>query len=329
MKKILILGGAGYLGSVLCRKLLDKGYKVRVLDCLIYGDRGIKDLYKNPNFELKKGDIRDISCVMESVKGIDGVIHLAAIVGDPSSSLRQEEAVEINYLATKMLAWICKYYKIRRFIFSSTASVYGSNEDGGILTEKSKTNPLSLYSQMKLKSELGLINMKGNDFSPCIFRMGTLYGLSPRMRFDLVVNWFVVNAIKEKKFSLFGGNQERCFCHIEDAADAYIKCLESPIKSIHGEIFNISSKNLKIIDLGEIIIENIPNSSMKINEKDLDNRSYVTSSEKAKNIIKWNPKRDIKDFIDDMKGMENQWDDYLDPIYSNYEYLKKHGLRKI
>ncbi len=328
MKRILVIGGAGYLGSVLCRKLLINGYRVRVLDCLMYGDKGIRDLYNNPNFEFKKGDIRDIQTVVESLKNVDGVIHLAAIVGDPASSIKPEETVEINYLATKILLWVCKYHKVKRFIFASTCSVYGSNTEE-LLTETSETLPLSLYSEMKLKSENEILKMDNDTFSPCILRMATLYGQSSRMRFDLVINWFIMNAIKKKEFSLFGGNQERCFCHIEDAADAYIKCLETPLDIISGEILNVSSDNLKIIELGNKIIENVPDADMIIKEKEIDNRSYSTSNKKIMNMIGWKPSMSIDDFIDYMKRHSRIWNDYESPSYNNYEYLKRIGLREI
>lgn len=325
-KKVLVIGGAGYLGSVLCRKLLDAGYSVRVLDCLLYGDDGIKDLYDNDKFEFQLGDIRDIQSLMESTVDIDVVIHLAAIVGDPASSLKPEESVDINYLAVKVLGWICKYRKIKRFIFASTCSVYGDSKHGEVLTETSPTNPLSLYSEMKLKSEDALLDLECESFSPTILRMGTLFGISPRMRFDLVINWFVMNAIAEKEITLFGGDQERCFCHIEDAANAYIKCLETPIENISGDIFNVSTFNLKIIDLANTIANHVP-TMITVNEKKTDKRSYITTSQKIKEITGWNETKTLVDFIYDIDKIG--WGDYKDPIYSNYEWLKLKGLRKI
>jgi nucleoside-diphosphate-sugar epimerase len=318
-KTILVVGGAGYLGSVLCRKLLEKGYNVRVLDCLLYGDKGIEELYSNEKFEFILGDMRDIQVLMRCVKNVGAVIHLAAIVGDPASSLEPAETLEINYLSAKSLARICRFYKINKFIFASTSSVYGASNH--LLTEMSSTNPLSLYAEMKLKSENGLMKMKRDGFSPCILRMGTLYGLSPRMRFDLVVNWFVINAIKKKELIVCGGQQERCFCHLNDAADAYIGCLEAPVENICGKIFNVSSQNLKIIELAKLISEKIPNTKITTEEKNVDGRSYATSSERIKKAIGWEPNFSIADFTSQIKDTE-KWDDYLSPIYNNYNFLK-------
>lgn len=320
MSNILVIGGAGYLGSILCRKLLHNGYKVRVIDSLMYGDNGIKDLYNNKNFSFIKGDIRNIQSVVEAVDDMDAVINLAAIVGDPASELNPNDTLQINYLAAKIIASICEYKKIARFIHASTASVYGRSEDEGILTEESKLNPLSLYAKMKLKSEQGILDLKNGEFCPIILRKGTLYGLSPRMRFDLVANLFVMNAYSKKELTIFGGDQKRCFCSVGDAAESYIKCLEAPIEDVHGKIFNVSSENLEIKYLGKIIADEIGGVKLNINKKNIDNRSYVTSSKRLKDCTDWKPKDNIIDFIKEVDPKE--WEDYKNPIYNNYEFLK-------
>jgi len=316
----LIIGGAGYLGSILCRELLSRGYKVRVLDCLMYGDVGIKDLYDNTNFEFIKGDIRNIQNVMDSMNGVDAVIHLAAIVGDPASQIDEDKTIEINYLSTKIISWACRYYNIDKFIFASTCSVYGDSSQGMILTEESPTNPLSLYAKMKYKSEIGLLKESSKSFSPIILRMGTLYGVSPRMRFDLVINLFVIKAYIDKTLKIFGGQQERCFCHIKDAANAYINCLESDLDLVGNQIFNVASSNLKISDLGRIIVNNIKPTKLEIDDMLIDNRSYMTTSKKLIDRVKWNPMYDIEYFINNINP--NDWIDYKNPIYDNYKYIK-------
>jgi len=320
MEKILVIGGAGYLGSVLCRKLLMKNYKVRVLDSLLYGDSGISELleFNNPNFEFIHGDIRNIQDIMKSVKGMDYVIHLGAIVGDPASNLNHDNTIQINFLATKMIISVCEFFKIKRFVFASTCSVYGDS-DTVIIDENGDTKPLGLYAEMKLKSETAIRN-SSVDF--CILRMGTLYGFSPRMRFDLVVNLFVANAFKTGKIKYFGGEQYRCFCHVADAGDAYIQCLES--KEVSRNIFNVSSINCKISDIANIIsskVYDVKLSSYK--HESFDNRNYSTTSDKIKKVIDWEPKKTLYDFIEKFSYCKSDWDDYLNPIYNNYEYLKK------
>lgn len=321
-EKILVVGGAGYLGSVLCRKLLSNGYKVVVLDNLIYGDYGIKDLYKNKDFVVKNGDIRNIQDIIQSIRGVDGVIHLAALVGDPASALNPEETIEINHVCAKTLAGLCKYRKIKKFIFASTCSVYGTNVDNQLLTEESPLNPLSLYSKMKLKTENEILEMGNSDFKPTILRMATLYGSSPRMRFDLVINAFTIKAIKEKVLPIFGGNQSRCFCHVDDACQAYIKCLNSD--KVGNNIYNVSTENYKILDLGGIIIDLVPDSELKIEEKKIDERNYMTTANKLIKDTGFNSEMAVEKGILDMIKNINKgyWDDYNNNIYDNYKYLK-------
>jgi len=332
--QVLVVGGAGYLGSILCRKLLKKGYLVRVLDNLTYGDHGIKELYENPNFEFIKGDMRDIQTVVDSVKDVDAVIHLAAIVGDPASALDPEETIEINYFGTRMLAEICKYSQINRFVFASTCSVYGASPTPDTkIKEESQLNPVSLYAEMKLKSEQGILELADGNFSPTILRMSTLYGLSPRMRFDLVVNTLTIKALMEKEFTIFGGRQWRPNLHVSDAADAYIKCLESPIESIDGEIFNVGSneENYKIIQIGKTIKDDLPETEMKIDETKIDERNYNVSFDKIEKQLKYFTNFTIKDGIEEIKEavVKGNFTDYKNNKYNNYAFLQNSNLQSV
>lgn len=325
IKKILVVGGASYLGSILCRKLLDKSYKVKVLDHLMYGDDGIKELYNNQNFEFIKGDIRNLQIVMKAAKGTDAVIHLAAIVGDPASVLNPEETIETNYLATKILAEVCKYSQINRFVFASTCSVYGANPIPEIkLSEDSLLTPISLYAEMKLKSEQAILELVDENFSPTILRIGTLYGLSPRMRFDLVINLLTAKAVVDKKINIFGGDQWRPFIHVKDIADAFIKCIEAPINKIKGEIFNVGAneQNYQLREIGEIIHNEVPDSKLIIEKKDIDSRSYNVSFNKIQNVLGFKPKCTIKGAITEIKDAIKKGgvSDYKDRKYSNYKF---------
>lgn len=328
VNKVLVIGGAGYLGSILCRKLLEKGYIVRVLDNLTYGDEGLRDLYNHPKFELIKGDMRNLQIVMKCLKRMDAVIHLAAIVGDPASALNPQETIEINYLSTKMIAEVCKYYQINRFIFASTCSVYGVSPTlGTILNEQSPLNPVSLYAEMKLKSEKGILELMDENFSPTILRMATLYGLSPRMRFDLVVNLLTAKAVIDQKITIFGGEQWRPNLHVKDAAEAYIKCLEAPINKISGEIFNVGSndQNYQIKEIGAIINSIIPEAEIIIDKENVDRRDYNVAFDKINKVLNYKAEHAIKDGVIEIKEAMRRGgiEDYLDSKYSNYKYLEK------
>ena len=327
VKKVLVIGGAGYLGSVLIRKLLDKNYKVKVLDNLTYGDSSIKGLYGHKNFEFLEGDIRNIHKVMESIKGVDAVIHLASIVGDPAGSINPQVTLESNYFATKILVDICKYNQINRFIFASSCSVYGSIGPEGAIDESSELNPVSLYAETKVKSEQAILNAVDMNFSPTIFRMATLYGVSPRMRFDLVINVLTAKALDEKEITIFGGDQWRPFVDVEDASEAYIKCLETPIEKVRGEIFNIGGdeNNYKIIEIGKKIKQIVPEADLKVDENLRDKRNYRVSFKKAQNLLEFIPKKSVEDGIKEIIGAINNKiiSNYKDEKYSNYEFLNK------
>jgi len=327
VKNVLIVGGAGYLGSVLCRKLLDRGYRVRVLDNLLYGDEGIKELYENKNFGFIEGDMRDIQVVMDAIKNMDAVIHLAAIVGDPASALDPEETIEINYLGTKMLAEVCKYNQINRFIFASTCSVYGvSPTPETRISEESMLNPVSLYAEMKLRSERGILELMDENFSPTILRMATLYGLSPRMRFDLVINLLTAKAVADKKITIFGGEQWRPFLHVKDAAEAYLKCIEAPIAKIRGEIFNVGSndQNHQIKDIGNIIHEVIPQAEIIIDKENVDRRDYNVAFDKINKTLGYQTMYKIREGVTEIKYAIEKGviQDYTHPKYSNFKFLQ-------
>ncbi|GEM_PF-2741 len=324
-KRFLIVGGAGYLGSLLIEKLLSRGHNVRVLDINLFGTGHLKDLEKNPNLELINGDVRNIQDVSSALKDVDGVVHLAAIVGDPACQSTPEDTIETNYLATKMLADACKYNQINRFIFASTCSVYGVGDEQ--LTEESPLNPVSLYARTKIKSEEAILNLVDDNFSPCMMRMATLYGYSPRMRFDLVVNTLTMKAVSEGKINIFGGDQWRPLLHVEDAAEAYVKCLEAPISKIRGAIFNVGSteQNYQISELGEAVCKLIPGTEISFEENESiggkkDERTYNVSFDKIKRDIDFNVKRSLEESILEIKSKIDRGEvkNVKDSIHYNY-----------
>ena len=311
--KILVTGGAGYVGSLLSRKLLAKGYQVKVMDSLWYGKQSIAECLTNENFELIQEDVRNLVSTVRAMKDVDAVIHLASIVGMPASSIEPRTSEEINYLATKNIAELCQLHGIETYIFASTCSVYGS-QPSKIITEKSRTSPLDYYSKQKFLSERAIGWL--ND-SPTILRFGTLFGLSPRMRFDLVINLFIAQALKEKEITVFGGNQFRPFLHVEDAADSIIFALE---KDLTGT-YNVTAQNFTIMDAAKKIKE-LTNCNIKISNENEDKRNYNVSAEKIKNIG-FEPKKDVEFAFNQIKKAleEGTIKNYTEKIFNNYELL--------
>lgn len=311
--RVLITGGAGYLGSVLSRKLLARGYDVRVMDALWYGSESIEDLEKNDKFELIKEDIRNLVPTVKSMIDVDAVIHLASIVGMPASSIEPRTSEEINYLATKNIAELCQLHDIETYIFASTCSVYGF-QPNKIITEKSHVAPLDFYAKQKYLSEraTGWLNR-----SPTIYRFGTLFGLSPRMRFDLVINLFVAQALTDGKITVFGGKQERPFLHVSDAADSLIFGIE---KNITGT-YNVISENMTILQAAERI-KKIIGCEIEISAENEDNRSYRVSAEKIKQVG-FTPLKNLDDTIKEIKDAfsNKSLKDYNDVKYNNYKTL--------
>jgi nucleoside-diphosphate-sugar epimerase len=292
-EKVLVIGGAGYLGSILVERLLEKQYPVKILDSFIYGKRSIEKYCNDNRVEITEGDIRNIETVNKEMNGIGSVILLAAVVGDPASASRPEQTVETNYLASQMIASACKLKGISRFIYASTCSVYGIGKK--ILDENAPLNPVSLYAKTKISSEQSILQLVDSSFAPTIMRMSTLYGFSQRMRFDLVVNTMTMTAFTENKINIFGGEQWRPLLHVKDAADSYIKVLEADINEIRGKIYNVGSEeqNYKIKQVSEIIGKAISTTSgrevpVNIEKTNIDARDYQVSFKKIQEELGFN-----------------------------------------
>ncbi len=319
-KTILVTGGAGYVGSHVCRMLLARGYSVVVLDALMFGDKGVRELYKHKNFKLIKGNISDIGTVVQAVQGVDAVIHLAGIVGDPAAALNPLQTMEINHFATKALIDVCKHYQVERFVFASSCSVYGASP--GILNEKSKLYPVSLYAQSKCYSEQELLSHTGSDFRPVMLRFGTLYGLSPRMRFDLVANTMSAHAHYNKKIKVDGGAQWRPLLHVEDAASACVAALEAPQKKVVGQVFNVgdTKENYRIREIADYVHKHHPASHIESLDTVKDRRDYKVSFTKINSRMGWRAKRSLSEGLKEIahalrQGSFKKWQG---PEHSNY-----------
>ena len=283
--KVLVTGGAGYVGSVLVSELVQRGRTVRVYDKLYFGKDHLKDYMKR--IELVSGDIRSFDNAF--LDGIGAVVHLAALSNDPTAEFNPEANDAINTEGTRILAEACLQKGINRFIFASSASLYdkGLRSSNGIQDEKSDIDPIAAYSISKYNAENTLLELvrKNEKFCPVILRKGTVYGQSPRMRYDLVVNTMVKKAFSEGRLNVFcGGTQWRPLVDVKDAARAYVSCLDADEKDMRGEIFNVSYDNFQVWDIAHRVKEAIKD--IQPVEVDIDyssgaiDRSYSISNKK-------------------------------------------------
>lgn len=299
-RRVLVVGGAGYLGSVLVRQLLAHGYRVRVLDRLLFGAAPLAELRGRRGFELLRGDIRDISTVSRALREVDAVVNLAALVGDPACKHLPTMAIETNYLANRMLAEACKYQQINRYLFASTCSVYGQMAGDAPLTEEAPLHPVSLYARSKIQAETGILELVDDNFSPTILRMGTLFGWSPRMRFDLVVNTMTKTAQSEGRIIVHGGGgQWRPLLHVADAAEAYRLCLEAPLARVRGAVFNVGSEalNCRIRDIAGVVQSCLPQARLEVAGTAADVRNYAVSFARIRQRLRFRATRDIADGV--------------------------------
>ena len=325
VRRVLVTGGAGFIGSHLTRMLLDRGYHVRILDRFDYGRAGIEGL-RHPNLQIIQGDICNSRDVSRAVKNVDGVIALAAIVGDPACNLDPEETINLNYTATKILAETCNLYGVRRLVFASSCSVYGASGQS-MLTEESRLNPVSLYARTRVLSENILFDRHG-DVEPVVVRLATVFGLSPRMRFDLVVNTLTVRAIADQRITIFGGNQWRPNVHCRDAARAFILALEAPAARVAGEVFNLGgdSLNHRISELGELVGGIVGGAQLEISGDVQDPRDYRVSFAKIREVLRFEPQYSVADGIREVVAAVRadptlrRW---REPIYHNVQALKE------
>lgn len=327
VERVLVIGGAGYVGSGLLDFLLDKGYKVRLLDRLMFGDEPIAAFKGNPNLEVVDADFREIDKVVAAMRNVDAVIHLGALVGDPACAFDEQLTIDINLAATRMIAEIAKGRGVERFIFASTCSVYGASDD--VLNEGSELNPVSLYAKSKIACERVLSQMASPRFAPVILRFSTIYGLSGRTRFDLVVNLLTAKAIVDKKITVFGGKQWRPFVHVNDVALAVFKALEAPLGEVNGETFNVGSdeQNYTIDEVGQLIKKLIPNAELVNMGDDTDSRNYKVSFRKIRKklgfIPQWTVEQGIRQVEEAIRS--GKVTDYTLAKYSNIKSLTAQG----
>lgn len=300
-KRILITGGAGYVGAVLVPSLLKEGFHVKVLDLYIYGDHVLDQVKNHAHLEQIKGDIRDRGTLRKIIPGCDAVIHLACISNDPSFELNPELGKSINYDAFFDLVDISRESGVRRFVYASTSSVYGIKDEGNV-TEDLPLNPLTDYSKYKAMCEEILLKKRAPGFETLILRPATACGYSPRLRLDLTVNILTNHAVTNRMIKVFGGEQMRPNIHIEDMADLYIQSLKWPRKTIDGQIYNAGYHNRRVLEIAEMV-RGVVGEDVRIETTPTnDHRSYHISSDKIKRELGFVARRTIEDAVRDLVG---------------------------
>ncbi len=292
---VVVTGGAGYLGSHVVRTLLERGHTVRVLDALLF-DSGLADVAAHPRLQLVNGDVRDLVSLIRVCRGADAVLHLAAIVGDAACRVDPEVTWSVNVESTKLVIDVCRRYAIPRLVLASTCSVYGASDDL-LLNEGSLRRPVSLYAETRIAAEEICIRADGDGPSVTCLRLATLYGTSPRMRFDLVVNIMAARAVREGRVPLFGGAQWRPLVHVADAAEAFALMVDAPIEIVGGQVFNVGSEdqNFRVADLARRVAAPF-GARVEQHPPSLDDlRNYRVSFEKIRHHLGFRPARTVED----------------------------------
>ena len=323
---VLVVGGAGYIGSLLVERLLSSGRKVRVLDSLMYGGEALRNAIRHPNFELMAGDCRNIQDVVKAVRGAESIVQLAAIVGDPACEQDHKSALEINYAATRMLIEIAKGHGVSRLIFASSCSVYGASE--AEVDERSEVRPVSFYGQTKVDSERALLESRTDTFHPTILRFATVFGLSYRPRFDLVVNLLSAKAAQDGVITIYNGRQWRPFIHVRDLVEAVVLALESPARLVGGQILNVgdSRLNYTLSEVAEAIADVFPATRVEHSDNS-DCRNYRVSFRKIEEGLGFHARHSLRDGIVELKQAFETGliADYTDVRYHNQRFLLAAG----
>ena len=310
MNNILVTGGAGYVGSGLLRELLLEGYSVTCVDNLMFGGESLLDILHNKNFTLHKCDINNWVEFdkLLSKKKFDAVIHLAAIVGDPACKLYSKLAEKTNWDTAKWLIEKCKQIGVSKFLFASTCSNYGKMDNSNeYVDENSRLAPISLYAQLKVKFEKYMLDemKKVQNFSPVSLRFSTVYGLSPRMRFDLTVNEFTKDLALGKELVVFGEQFWRPYCHVKDFSKAFVTVLKADNKKIAYNVFNVGdtkenyTKQMLINEIKKVL----PNSKIRYVAKESDPRDYRVNFDKIYKELGFKISRRVPDGIIEVKRM--------------------------
>jgi len=300
---VLVAGGAGYVGAALCSELLDSGRRVRVLDALLHGQHDVADGLERAGVEVIRGDIRDAGARGRALEGADVVVHLAAIVGDPACSLDPELAHEVNVEGSRALIDAARSAGSRLFVFASTCSNYGRMVDVSIpVDERADLAPVSLYAEQKVTIEKQLFNGSSGVLPAVGLRFATVYGVAPRMRFDLTVNEFTRDLWADRHLEVFGEQFWRPYVHVRDAGRAVRLVLDAPSENVRGQVFNVgrSDQNFRKLDLVALARERLPSGTFAFVERTEDPRDYKVSFDKIRDALGYDVTMTVPDGIDEV-----------------------------
>jgi nucleoside-diphosphate-sugar epimerase len=327
-RRVLVTGGAGYVGSVLVPKLLASGHDVTVLDLYLYGPDVLRSVSGASGLREIRGDMRDRQTVRDAVAGATDVIHLACISNDPSFELDPDLGRSINYDCFPMLVEEAKAAGVSRFVYASSSSVYGLRDEENV-TEDLELRPLTDYSKYKALCEEILLEARESGFTALVLRPATVCGYSPRLRLDLTVNILTNHAVTNRAIRVFGGSQMRPNIHIEDMADLYVRSLDWDAGSIDGRIYNAGYHNRRVIDIAESVRSIVGHDVTIGIEPTDDNRSYHISSAKLKRELGFQATRSIEDAVGDLLvafEAGNVPDSMTDERYYNIKTMQGAGL---
>jgi nucleoside-diphosphate-sugar epimerase len=278
--KVLVTGGAGYIGTAVTAELLMAGHTVRVLDRAIFSLEPLLLFNGLPRFQLVVGDIRDRGAVAESLSGIDAVVHLAALVGEEACRVDPVTTLAINQEASAALLAACEAAGVGRLVFISTCSNYGISSPSELADEDSSLQPLSLYARTKVTAERDMLGFNGRTVTT-VLRLGTICGLSGRMRFDLLIGDLARTAVRQRNIEIYKPDAWRPFLHVRDAARAIAHVLAAPEQAINRQVFNVIGENLQKRVLAEMVKRHFPAATICITSGDSDNRDYRVSGRRA------------------------------------------------
>jgi len=294
MKRILVTGAGGYIGTVLCQDLLANGYAVTAFDRFFFGQDTLREIAGNPCLSVVKKDIRDID--EGDLAGVFAVCDLAALSNDPCGELNPRLTEEINHMGRVRVAQAAKRAGVERYVFSSSCSIYGHGE-GLALDETAPPSPLTTYARATLRAEQETLPLADGAFCTTALRNATVFGLSPRMRFDLIVNLMTLHAVEKGRITVMGGGRQwRPLVHIRDVASAFRTVIEAPAAKVSGQIFNIGKQNAQVVSVAYVVRETLPFPlQIEIAPDDADRRNYNVSFEKAKHVLGFEGRCSIAD----------------------------------
>ena len=328
MSSVLVTGGAGYIGSVVVREFLRQGYRVICLDNLRFGGDALLGLLNDPGFQFVKADLRDPVATTKALENIEfeSVVHLAAIVGDPACRAEPELARETNDVASRFLFDYCREREVSRFVFASTCSNYGRMDDSSeFVTEESPLAPVSLYAELKVGFEQYLLSQGNSDICTTVLRFSTVYGLSPRMRFDLTVNEFTRDLAMGRELVIFGEQFWRPYCHVFDFSRAFQCVLETSQEKVSGQVFNVgdSTENYTKKMLADMLVERFPAANIRYVRKNEDPRDYRVNFDKIQDSLNFDISRRVGDGMDEIRDAIEQGviSNPDSVIYSNIEIV--------